>query len=160
MAAPPDFAMVREVRARALKLQRDLHETRSLVESKEALLLRLHSAMSLAPRYRFEKTESGLNLRVIDVGDIVERFRACEKSLLESEKLLEQRRDTITAQKEDLVSLQCIVAGEEQRFCVLYSSNFEFPDRTTQGNSRRRKIARGSSAAIHRNCDGCCSCRR
>jgi hypothetical protein len=131
MAAPPDFAMVREVRARALRLQHDLHAARSLVESKEALLLRLHSAMALAPRYRFEKTESGLSLRVIDVGDIVEKFRACEKSLLESEKLLQQRRDAISSQEEILVSLRCIVAEEEQRFCVLCSSSFEFPDKTT-----------------------------
>jgi hypothetical protein len=123
MAAPPDFAMVREARAIGLRLQHDLREANSLVNLKEALLLRLHSAMTLVPQYRVEKTEAGLSMRVIDVGDVVDKFRTCEKSLLESEKLLQQRRDAISSLEESLVLLRRSVAEEENRFCVCIFQN-------------------------------------
>jgi hypothetical protein len=115
MAAPPDFAMVREVRAKALKLQQNLRDVRSVVEEKEALLVQLHTAMALSPRYRVEKLESGGSARVIDVSDIVDKFRACEKSLLENEKLLQQRREVIVTQQEEVDTLSWTMAEEENR---------------------------------------------
>ncbi len=115
MAAPPDFAMVREARAKALKLQQDLREASGLVESKEALLLQLHSAMAIAPRYVMVKSESGSSARVVDVGIVVDKFSAFEKSILESERLLQQRRKAIAMQEEELDALRGTVAEEERR---------------------------------------------
>ena len=117
MAAPPDFAMVladlhdahacsctritvadhscaalqvREVRARALKMQQEVRDARAAAEAKEAVLVKLHSAMGMQPRFRFEKMESGGSARVIDVGWVVDKFVVFEKAMLESEKLLQQ----------------------------------------------------------------------
>jgi hypothetical protein len=115
MAAPPDFAMVREVRAKALKLQHSLREVRGVVEAKEALLLQLHATMALSPRYRVEKLECGGSARVIDVSDIVDKFCAVEKSLLENEKLLQQRREVIVTQQEEIDALSWTMAEEENR---------------------------------------------
>jgi hypothetical protein len=115
MAAPPDFAMVREVRAKALKLQQTLRDVCSVVATKESLLLQLHSAMALSPRYRFEKTESGGSARVIDVEDIVEKFSAFEKSVLENERQLQQQREVIATQQEEIDSSRWIMAEEENR---------------------------------------------
>jgi hypothetical protein len=135
MAAPPDFAMVREARAKALKLQQvrpknehdpqlvlkrqqELRETCALVESKEALLLQLHSAMAVAPRYITVKTESGGSARVVDVVHVVDKFTAFEKLIMERERLLQQRREAITLQEEEVQSLRLTVAAEETR-CLL-----------------------------------------
>ncbi len=124
MAAPPDFAMVREVRAKALKLQQNLRDLRSMVDSKEALLMQLHSAMGLTPRYCYEKTESDATARVIAVGDVVDKFSAFEKSVLEKEKLLQQQREIIAAQEEEIDSLRHIAADEERR-CVCFDTSMQ-----------------------------------
>jgi hypothetical protein len=52
---------------------------------------------------------------VIDVSDIVDKFRACEKSLLENEKLLQQRREAIVTQQEEVDALSWTMAEEENR---------------------------------------------
>jgi hypothetical protein len=116
MAAPPDFAMVREVRAKAMRLQQDLRDACSIAASKEALLLQLHSAMALSPRYRLEKTDAGGSVRVVDVGDVVEKFSHFEKLTLENEKLLQQRQDSIKSLTEEIASLHAVIAREEHRF--------------------------------------------
>jgi hypothetical protein len=119
MAAPPDFAMVREARAKSLRLQQDLREACALVESKEALLLQLHSSMAIAPRYVLVKTESGASARVIDVGHIVDKFAEFEKSILESESLLQQRREATALLTEEVDSLRLTVTEEESRYLCL-----------------------------------------
>jgi hypothetical protein len=149
MAAPPDFAMVREARAKALKLEHDVRAARSLAESKEALLLQLHSAMAIAPRYVSLKTESGSSARVVDVGNVVDKFLALDESALESEKLLQQRREAITTQEEEVDSLRWKIAEEEGRFLCAHAacSALLSEHSRTQNRSGGRKSARGAGAA-------------
>ena len=157
MAAPPDFAMVREVRAKALKLQQTLRDLCSVVSSKETLLLQLHSAMALSPRYRFEKTESGGSARVIDVEDVVEKFSAFEKSVLENERLLQQQREMIANQQEEIDSLRWTMAEEENRCRGLFMHSRN-PVTKLQDIKGRREGSFRSNATIHLFSSGSCCC--
>jgi len=96
-------------------MQQEVRDARHAVESKEALLLKLHSTMGIAPRFRFEKTESGGSARVVDVGGVVEKFVAFEKATLESERLLQQRREAITVLQEETDDVKWGIEEEEAR---------------------------------------------